>query len=63
MEDMERGLEEMAQSVEHMQAMLKRSPMVQALAQHKPEVRACRAVSAGTRARRSYVQEAGVSYA
>ena len=63
MEDMERGLEEMAQSVEHMQAMLKRSPMVQALAQHKPEVRACRAFSAGTRARRSYVQEAGVSYA
>ena len=40
MEDMERGLQEMAQSVEHMQAMLKRSPMVQALAQHKPEVRA-----------------------
>merc|ERR1719197_2172370 len=39
MEDMERGLEEMAQSVEHMQAMLKRSPMVQALAQHKPEVK------------------------
>ena len=40
MEDMERGLQEMAQSVEHMQEMLKRSPMVQALAQHKPEVRA-----------------------
>ena len=40
MEDMERGLSEMAQSVEHMQEMLKRSPMVQALAQHKPEVRA-----------------------
>ena len=40
MEDMERGLEEMAQSVEHMQEMLKRSPMVQALAQRKPEVRA-----------------------
>merc|ERR1719337_539916 len=29
----------MAQSVEHMQGMLKRSPMVQALAQHKPEVK------------------------
>ena len=40
MEDMERGLQEMAQSVEHMQEMLKRSPMVQALAQRKPEVRA-----------------------
>ena len=40
MEDMERGLQEMAQSVEHMQEMLTRSPMVQALAQHKPEVRA-----------------------
>merc|ERR1719258_236717 len=39
MEDMERGLQEMAQSVEHMQEMLKRSPMVQALAQHKPEVK------------------------
>ena len=39
MEDMERGLEEMAQSVEHMQEMLSRSPMVQALAQRKPEVR------------------------
>ena len=39
MEDMERGLQEMAQSVEHMQEMLKRSPMVQALAQRKPEVR------------------------
>merc|ERR1719265_1948436 len=36
---MERGLQEMAQSVEHMQEMLKRSPMVQALAQHKPEVK------------------------
>ena len=48
MEDMERGLEEMAQSVEHMQAMLKRSPMVQALAQHKPEVRARGVHSAGT---------------
>ena len=44
MEDMERGLQEMAQSVEHMQDMLKRSPMVQALAQHKPEVRAPRAL-------------------
>ena len=44
MEDMERGLEEMAQSVEHMQGMLKRSPMVQALAQHKPEVRALSAL-------------------
>ena len=40
MEDMERGLSEMAQSVEHMQEMLMRSPMVQALAKHKPEVRA-----------------------
>ena len=40
MEDMERGLSEMAQSVEHMQEMLKRSPMVQALAQRQPEVRA-----------------------
>merc|ERR1719313_1028183 len=39
MEDMERGLQEMAQSVEHMQEMLKRSPMVQALAQRKPEVK------------------------
>merc|ERR1719352_1962867 len=39
MEDMERGLQEMAQSVEHMQKMLKRSPMVQALAQRKPEVK------------------------
>merc|ERR1719258_1025207 len=39
MEDMERGLQEMAQSVEHMQEMLKRSPMVQALAQHKPVVK------------------------
>merc|ERR1719359_1139478 len=39
MEDMERGLEEMAQSVEHMQEMLSRSPMVQALAQRKPEVK------------------------
>merc|ERR1719258_181429 len=39
MEDMERGLHEMAQSVEHMQKMLKRSPMVQALAQRKPEVK------------------------
>ena len=37
---LEHSLQEMAQSVEHMQAMLKRSPMVQALAQHKPEVRA-----------------------
>ena len=36
MEDMERGLQEMAQSVEHMQEMLKRSPMVQALAQREP---------------------------
>lgn len=44
MEDMERGLQEMAQSVEHMQEMLKRSPMVQALAQHKPEVRALSAL-------------------
>ena len=44
MEDMERGLEEMAQSVEHMQEMLKRSPMVQALAQRKPEVRALSAL-------------------
>ena len=44
MEDMERGLQEMAQSVEHMQEMLKRSPMVQALAQHKPEVRAASAL-------------------
>ena len=43
MEDMERGLQEMAQSVEHMQEMLKRSPMVQALAQRKPEVRAASA--------------------
>ena len=40
MEDMERGLEEMAQSVEHMQEMLQRSPTVQALAQRQPEVRA-----------------------
>ena len=40
MEDMERGLSEMAQSVEHMQEMLKRSPMVQALARRQPEVRA-----------------------
>ena len=40
MEDMERGLQEMAQSVEHMQEMLKRSPMVQAIAQRQPEVRA-----------------------
>ena len=36
MEDMERGLQEMAQSVEHMQEMLKRSPTVQALAQRQP---------------------------
>ena len=40
MEDMERGLQEMAQSVEHMQEILKRSPTVQALAQRQPEVRA-----------------------
>merc|ERR1719359_2621733 len=39
MEDMERGLQEMAQSVEHMQEMLKRSPTVQALAQRQPEVK------------------------
>merc|ERR1719482_1955630 len=39
MEDLERGLSEMAQSVEHMQEMLKRSPMVQALAQRQPEVK------------------------
>ena len=44
MEDMERGLQEMAQSVEHMQEMLKRSPTVQALAQRQPEVRAARAL-------------------
>ena len=44
MEDMERGLSEMAQSVEHMQEMLKRSPTVQALAQRQPEVRAARAL-------------------
>ena len=44
MEDMERGLQEMAQSVEHMQEMLKRSPTVQALAQRQPEVRAASAL-------------------
>merc|ERR1719207_386234 len=38
-EDSERGLQEMAQSVEHMQEMLKRSPTVQALAQRQPEVK------------------------
>jgi len=51
MEDMERGLQEMAQSVEHMQEMLKRSPMVQALAQHKPEVRAASALLSQKRRR------------
>ena len=60
MEDMERGLQEMAQSVEHMQTMLKRSPMVQALAQHKPEVRAWSALSAVIGAPCSYAQGAVV---
>jgi len=38
MEDFERGLQEMAHSVEHMQAMIMRSPVVKDIIARNPKV-------------------------